>query len=107
VLHLLRTRRDKSKGASIPRFIKDLIRRHPSWFGSTKKKDELSLIFGGGIAMAEHVRRRSSAGRWPFPFPSPALSPGMPIMRKVRAGNEMPVEVEKINPSWAGRNYET
>ena len=62
VLHLLADERGQERQASSPRFIKDLIRNIHLRLVKEAKRDGLSLIFGGGIAMAEHVAKAIICG---------------------------------------------
>ncbi len=101
VLHLLADDKGQEHGASSPRFIKDLIRSIHLGLVQQKRRDGLSLVFGGGIAMAEHVAKAIICG-------ADAVSISIPLLLALecrlceRCGPEMKclVEVEKINPSW-------
>ena len=101
VLHLLADEEGQEQGASSPRFIKDLIRSIHLGLVQQKRRDELSLIFGGGIAMAEHVAKAIICG-------ADAVSISIPLLLALECrlcgrcgpGMKCPVEVEKINPSW-------
>jgi hypothetical protein len=101
VLHLLADERGRERQTSSPRFIKDLIRSIHLRLVKEEKRDGLSLIFGGGIAMAEHVAKAIICG-------ADAVSIEIPLLLawecrlcgKCGRGMSCPVEVEKIDPDW-------
>lgn len=101
VLHLLADERGRERQTSSPRFIKDLVRSIHLRLVKEEKRDGLSLIFGGGIAMAEHVAKAIICG-------ADAVSIEIPLLLawecrlcgKCGRGMSCPVEVEKIDPDW-------
>ena len=101
VLHLLADDKGQEYGASSPRFIKDLIRSIHLRLVQQKTRDGLSLVFGGGIAMAEHVAKAIICG-------ADAVSISIPLLLalecrlcgKCGPGMPCPVEVDKIDPQW-------
>lgn len=101
VLHLVADDKGQERQASSPRFIKDLIRNIHLRLVKQAKRDGLSLIFGGGIALAEHVAKAVICG-------ADAVSISIPLLLALECrlcgrcgpGMKCPVEVEKINPHW-------
>jgi ferredoxin len=100
-LHLLADEKGQERLATSPRFIKDLIRSIHLRLVQEEKRDEMSLIFGGGIAMAEHVAKAIICG-------ADAVSVSIPLLLALECrlcgrcvpGKNCPVEVDKINPQW-------
>jgi glutamate synthase domain-containing protein 2 len=84
-----------------PRFVKDLIRKIHLRLVKEGLRDGLSLIYGGGIAMAEHVAKAVICG-------ADAVSIDRPLLFALecrlcgQCADDLacPVEVEKIDPEW-------
>jgi ferredoxin len=53
--HLIADLNGNEIGPASPRFIKDVVREIHGMLIKNEKRDEVTLIAGGGIAMAEHV----------------------------------------------------
>ncbi len=53
--HLVADMNGNETGTKSPRFIKDIIREIHGMLIKNEKRDEVTLIAGGGIALAEHV----------------------------------------------------
>ncbi len=104
VIHLVADDKGNEHKTSSPRFIKDLIRSIHLHLVQQNKRDGLSLVFGGGIAMAEHVAKAIICG-------ADAVSISIPLLLalecrlcgKCGPGMKCPVEVEKIDPQWGGQ----
>lgn len=101
ILHLLADDQGKEHKASSPRFIKDVIRSIHLRLVQQNKRDGLSLVFGGGIAMAEHVAKAIICGADAVSISTPLLlALECRLCGKCGPGMKCPVEVEKISPSW-------
>lgn len=77
----------------------DLIRRIHLRLVQEKCSDQLSLIFGGGIALAEHMAKAIICG-------ADAVSLDLPLLlalecrlcRQCLAGRSCPVEIKEVEP---------
>jgi len=101
VLHFIADERGREREASSPRFIKDLIYNIHLRLVKDGCRDGLSLIFGGGLAMAEHVAKAIICGADAVSIETTLL---IALECRVcgRCAREMscPVELEKIAPNW-------
>lgn len=101
VIHFVADEKGREHGASSPRFIKEVIREVHLHLGGQRRRDEVTLIFGGGIAMAEHVAKAIICG-------ADAVSVARPLLVALECrlcgrcsqGMTCPVELEKINSHW-------
>jgi hypothetical protein len=101
VLHLLADEKGREQKAANPRFIKDRIRDIHQYLVRLGRRDGVTLIFGGGIALAEHVAKAIICG-------ADAVSIERPLLMALDCrlcgdcGEEKfcPVEVEKVDPGW-------
>jgi len=101
VLHLLADEKGREQKSPSPRFIKDLIRSVHLRLVHEKQRDRLSLIFGGGIAMAEHVAKAILCGADAVSIDRPLLfALECRLCRRCLRGKRCPVEIEKIDPDW-------
>ena len=100
-IHLQANEKGQEQETSSPRFIKELIRNIHSRLVQEGRRDEISLVFGGGIALAEHVAKAIICG-------ADAVSVDYPLLIALecrlcqRCAGEMecPVEMGKIDPDW-------
>ena len=101
VLHILADEKGREQNATSPRFIKDLIRQIHLRLVKERLRDRLSLIFGGGIALAEHVAKAILCGADAVSIERPLLfSLECRLCKQCAAGITCPVEVENIDPEW-------
>jgi ferredoxin len=61
-IHLVADLNGNEIGSKTPRFIKDVIREIHSLLIKNEKRDEITLIAGGGIALSEHVAKALICG---------------------------------------------
>jgi ferredoxin len=101
VLHLLADEKGREQDAASPRFIKDLIRRIHLRLVKEGLRDGLSLIFGGGIALAEHVAKAIICGADAVSIERPLLfALECRLCEQCADGITCPVEVEEVDPEW-------
>ena len=101
VLHILADEKGREQKVPSPRFIKDLIRKIHLRLVKEGLRDGLSLIYGGGIAMAEHVAKAVICGADAVSIERPLLLALECRLCKQCAGDiACPVEIEKIDPEW-------
>ena len=60
--HLIADTNGNEIGNNPPRFIKDIVREIHGMLIKNEKRDEITLIAGGGIALAEHVAKAIICG---------------------------------------------
>lgn len=101
VVHLLADERGRELRTSAPRFVKDAIRNVHQRLVQAGRRDGLTLIFGGGIGMAEHVAKAVICGADAVSIDRPLL---MALECRLCADCDRkkpcPVEVEKIDSGW-------
>jgi glutamate synthase domain-containing protein 2 len=101
VLHILADEKGREQDATSPRFIKDLIRKIHLCLVKGSLRDRLSLIFGGGIALAEHVAKAIICGADAVSVERPLLfALECRLCNQCADGLACPVEVENIDPEW-------
>jgi ferredoxin len=101
VLHILADEKGREQNATSPRFIKDLIRQIHLRLVKESLRDRLSLIFGGGIALAEHVAKAIICGADAVSIERPLLfALECRLCKPCADGIPCPVEVENIDPEW-------
>jgi len=62
VIHLIADSTGNEIGAKNPRFMKDIIREVHGCLIKNEKRDEITLIAGGGIGLSEHVAKALICG---------------------------------------------
>jgi len=67
VIHIVADTNGNEIGAPKPLFVKDMIREIHKALVEKGRRDDVTLIAGGGIALAEHMAKGFSAGRIWFP----------------------------------------
>jgi hypothetical protein len=101
VIHLVADGKGREQETPSPRFIKDAIRDiHPRLVKSGRR-DGLTLIFGGGIALAEHVAKAVICG-------ADAVSLDWALLTALECrlcgdcsqDKPCPVEIDKVDPGW-------
>jgi ferredoxin len=101
VIHFLADAKGREQETPSPRFIKDAIRKIHLHLVKLGRRDGISLIFGGGIALAEHVAKAVICG-------ADAVSIDRPLLMALECrlcsdchkDKPCPVGVEKIDPGW-------
>jgi ferredoxin len=99
-LHLMADEHGREK-AEDPLFIKDRTKEVHLHLVEKGVRDQITLITGGGIAMAEHVAKQIICG-------ADALSVDIPVLvamecrvcRRCKEGIACPVELGSVNPGW-------
>lgn len=104
VVHLVADEHGREQGEN-PLFIKERMKEIHLHLVDKGVRDRITLISGGGIAMAEHVAKQIICG-------SDLVSVDIPILiamecrvcRRCKEGIDCPVEIDKVDTSWgAGR----
>ncbi len=101
VIHFLADERGREQGSSSPRFIKDAIRDIHLALVKSGCRDGISLIFGGGIALAEHVAKAVICGADAVSIDRPLLMAlECRLCADCRKERACPVGIERIDPGW-------
>jgi hypothetical protein len=101
VVHVLADGKGREQDCASPRFIKDLIRRIHLRLVKEGLRDGLSLIFGGGIGLAEHVAKAIICGADAVSIERPLLfALECRLCEQCADGIACPVEVDKVDPEW-------
>jgi len=104
VIHLVADEYGREAGEH-PRFIKEAVKEIHLRLVEGGVRDQVTLIAGGGIAMAEHLPKQIICG-------ADAVSVDIPLLvamecrvcRRCKEGIACPVELETVDPVWgAGR----
>jgi glutamate synthase domain-containing protein 2 len=103
VIHLIADLNGNEIGTQNPRFIKDVVREIHGILIKNEKRDEVTLIAGGGIALPEHVAKALICG-------ADLVSINIPLMIAVecrlcdscKPGDYCPAKLDKeIDPKYA------
>jgi hypothetical protein len=91
--------------ADKPLFIKERMRKIHLHLVEKGVRDQITLISGGGIAMAEHVAKQIICGSDLVTVDIPLLiAMECRVCRRCKEGIACPVELESVDPVWgAGR----
>jgi glutamate synthase domain-containing protein 2 len=101
VIHILADGQGREQGASQPRFIKDRIRDLHRALVEQGRRDRVSLIFGGGIALAEHVAKAIICGADAVSIERPILiSLECRLCGQCSPEERCPVEIDRIETGW-------
>jgi ferredoxin len=101
VIHLLADGQGREQNASHPRFIKDRIRDLHQILVKQGRRDRVTLTFGGGMALAEHVAKAIICGADAVSVERPVLlALECRLCGRCSPEEACPVEIEKIEPSW-------
>jgi len=101
VLHLLADEKGREQNSRYPRFIKDSIRAIHLHLVRLGRRDGPSLVFGGGIAMAEHVAKAVICGADAVTIDCPLLiALECRLCGRCTRGMSCPVELEKSDRDW-------
>ncbi len=101
VIHLLADEKGRELEASTPQFIKDRIRNIHQLLVKKGERDRVTLIGGGGIALAEHVAKAIICGADAVSIDRPLLvSLECRLCGQCKKGESCPVGVGNIEPGW-------
>lgn len=100
VVHLCADEHGLEK-ASNPLFIKDRIKEIHLQLVENGLRDQITLLAGGGIAMAEHMAKLIICGADALTIDIPLLvAMECRVCRRCKTGISCPVELDKIDPVW-------
>jgi ferredoxin len=89
------------ENAEKPLFIKERIKEIHLKLVDKGMRDQITLIAGGGIAMAEHVAKLIICGADLLSMDIPLLvAMECRVCRRCKEGITCPVELDKVAPSW-------
>jgi ferredoxin len=101
VIHILADGQGREQEASQPRFIKDRIRDLHRALVEQRQRDRITLIFGGGIALAEHVAKAIICGADAVSIERPLLiSLECRLCGQCSPEEPCPVEIDRIETGW-------
>lgn len=91
----------KNEPDNVIGFVKDVVREIHDHLVEIGNRDSVTIIAGGGIAMAEHVAKQIICG-------ADAVSIDLPLLQALECrmcfrceeGLHCPVEIENIHPEW-------
>ena len=93
------------ENAERPLFVKERLKEIHLKLVDRGLRDQITLIAGGGIAMAEHVAKLIICGADLLSMDIPLLvAMECRVCRRCKEGITCPVELDRVNPAWgAGR----
>ena len=101
VIHAVADLNGNEIGATEPRFIKDMIRDIHTALIDNGKRDEITLIFGGGIALPEHMAKAVICGADLISINLPLLiAMECRLCSSCEKGMTCPAELEEIDPAY-------
>lgn len=101
IIHLLADEKGREQVSDQPLFLKDLIRKIHRRLVKEKCRDQVTLIFGGGIALAEHMAKAIICGADGVSIDLPLLLAWeCRLCGRCLKGRSCPVEIEKAEPEW-------
>ncbi len=101
VLHLKADPWGREKGEA-PRFVLQALKEIHFHLVEVGLRDALSLVAGGGVAMAEHMCKLIIAGADAVSVDVPLLAAmECRVCRRCQEGLACPVGLEKVDPAWA------
>jgi len=101
VIHLCADIHGKERGEENPRFIKDVLRDIHLMLVEKGKRDSVTLIASGGIAMAEHVAKVIICGADAVALDIPLLlALECRLCLKCQHGLSCPVKIAQVTPEW-------
>jgi hypothetical protein len=101
VIHILADGRGREQESSQPRFIKDRIRDLHRALVEQGRRDRVTLIFGGGIALAEHVAKAIICGADAVSIERPLfIALECRLCGQCSPEERCPVEIDKVEASW-------
>ena len=100
VIHLCADEHGLEK-AKEPLFIKDRMKEIHLQLVENGVRDQITLLAGGGIAMAEHMAKLIICGADALTIDIPLLvAMECRVCRRCKTGIACPVELEKVDPAW-------
>ena len=100
VVHLVADEHGMEK-AENPLFIKDRTKEIHLYLVEKGVRDQITLITGGGIAMAEHMAKQIICGADLLSIDIPLLvAMECRVCRRCKEGIACPVNLESVNPGW-------
>jgi len=101
ILHLHADERGNEINAANPRFIKDMLRKLHRHLVERSLRDQVTLVAGGGIAMAEHVAKIIICGADAAVMDIPLLLAfECRLCRNCEKHRPCPVTIDSIEPAW-------
>jgi hypothetical protein len=95
-IHLVGDQNGNEIGTENPRFIKDVVREIHGMLIKNEKRDEITLIAGGGIALAEHVAKALICGADMVSIDLPLLiALECRLCASCNSGNYCPAKLDK------------
>jgi ferredoxin len=102
VLHLCADPKGREEGDS-PRFIKECMKDVHFHLIEAGLRDGITLLAGGGVAMAEHMAKLIICGADAVTVDVPLLvAMECRVCRRCEEGLPCPVKLEEVNPRWGG-----
>jgi glutamate synthase domain-containing protein 2 len=100
-IHFLADAKGREQGTSSPQFTKDRIRSIHQLLVKKGLRDRVTLLFGGGIALAEHVAKAIICGADAVSVERPLLvSLDCRLCGGCKKGESCPVGVGNIEAGW-------
>jgi ferredoxin len=100
VLHLRADENGMEKGPD-PLFIKDRLKQIHLHLVDEGVRDQVTILAGGGVAMAEHMAKLIICGADAVTCDIPALvAMECRVCKRCSQGISCPVELEKVDPAW-------
>jgi ferredoxin len=98
VIHLVADINGNQTGVENPRFIKDMVRQIHTSLAESGIRDEITLMVGGGIALAEHMAKQIICGADLVTINLPLLlALECRLCKDCRTGLSCPVRIDKID----------
>jgi ferredoxin len=104
IIHLCADIHGKEFGEETPRFIKDVLREIHLSLVEKGKRDLITLVASGGIAMAEHVAKIIICGADAVALDVPLLL-ALECRLCLRCQHDLscPVSIAQVTPEWCGK----
>jgi ferredoxin len=101
-IHLVADENGNQIGVDSPRFIKDMTRNIHISLVKSGIRDEITLVAGGGIALAEHLAKQMICGADVVTINLPLLiALECHLCKNCHAGLSCPAKISEITPSYA------
>jgi hypothetical protein len=101
VIHIAADEKGREMESPFPLFVKERIRSIHLGLVKEGRRDEVTLIFGGGIALAEHVAKSIICGADGVAIERPLLiALECNLCRDCTRGGACPVELDKVDSDW-------
>ncbi|HEY3277319.1 MAG TPA: glutamate synthase-related protein [Syntrophorhabdaceae bacterium] len=100
IIHLMADEFGRERGEN-PLFVKDRTKEIHLSLVERGVRDRITLIVGGGIAMAEHVAKQIICGADALTVDIPLLvAMECRVCRRCKEGIDCPVDLHEVNPAW-------